>query len=482
MLGQKQSLFRQKSLERLSSPERIDQLMQVVSPKSWLPIVALGSLLGVAVIWSMYGRIPITVEGRGVLIYPSKVVPVQSKSAGQILNLNIKTGDVVKKGQVLATIDQAELRKQLQQQRAKLTELQSLDTATSSLQGQRLEQEKGSMQQQRLYLQQRIRELQALSPLLKTTSNVSIGQQRQGLEQRLQESQALTPVLKQRMDIRKQLYRQQGAISGDEALKAEQEYLQNQEKIADIKAQLKELDYKNTEQEKANRENLTTISDLQAQLKELDSKQASVAQQDLENVNARKKEIQEVQREIARLELQLGDSSQIISQHSGRILEVTVTSGQVVNAGTRLGTIEAEDSFNKLVGVTYFPVGDGKKIQPGMTIQITPQIVKRQRFGGIMGKVSKVSQFPITKEAAASEVGNADVVESLVSQRQEGLMQVFADLELDATTPSGYKWSSSIGPQTKISPGTTTIVRVKVEERAPITFVLPILREYSGIY
>ena len=123
MLNQKRSLFRKESLERLSSPERLDQLMQVVSPKSWLPLVALGSIVGVAVIWSIYGRIPITVEGRGVLIYPSNVVPLQSKSAGQLMALNIKVGDVIKKGQVLATIDQAELRKQLQQQRAKLTEL-----------------------------------------------------------------------------------------------------------------------------------------------------------------------------------------------------------------------------------------------------------------------------------------------------------------------------------------------------------------------
>ncbi len=47
--------------------------MQVVSPRSWLPLVALGSVVGVAVIWSIYGRIPIIVEGRGLLIYPSKL-------------------------------------------------------------------------------------------------------------------------------------------------------------------------------------------------------------------------------------------------------------------------------------------------------------------------------------------------------------------------------------------------------------------------
>jgi HlyD family secretion protein len=165
MLNQKRSIFRKESLERLSSPERLDQLMEVVSPRSWLSLVALGSVVGVAVIWSIYGSIPITVEGRGVLIYPSNVVPLQSKSAGQLMTFNVKVGDVIKKGQVLATIDQAELRKQLQQQRAKLTELESQDQAVGSLQGQRLEQEKRSQYQQRQYLQQRILELRAITPL-----------------------------------------------------------------------------------------------------------------------------------------------------------------------------------------------------------------------------------------------------------------------------------------------------------------------------
>ncbi|MBD2564691.1 MULTISPECIES: NHLP bacteriocin system secretion protein [Nostoc] len=481
MSQQKGSIFRKESLERLSSPERVDQLMQVVSPRSWLPLIALGSIVGVAVIWSIYGRIPITVEGQGVLIYPSNVVPLQSKSAGQLMALNIKVGDVIKKGQVFATIDQAELRKELQQQQAKLTQLESQDQAVGSLQGQRLEQEKRSQSQQSQYLQQRILELRAITPLLKTKGNTSIEQQRQGLEQRLKQAQALNPVFLQRMEIRRQ-FKKEGAISGDEALTAEQEYLQNLEKISDIQNQLKELDVKTTQTEKDYRENLSTISDLQAQLKELDSKQASVAQQDLESVTTRKKEIQEVKREIAQLEVQLGDNSQIISQYSGRILEIMLTRGQVVEAGTRLATIEAENPKSKLIGVTYFPVAEGKKIKPGMKIQITPQTVKRERFGGIVANVTNISRFPITKEAAASEVGNAEVVEGLVSQQKDGLIQIFSDLEIDPSTPSGYKWSSSTGPRLAVSSGTTTVARVKVEERAPITFVLPILRSVSGIY
>ena len=481
MLDQKRNnIFRKESLERLSSPERLDQLMQVVSPKSWLPLLALGSLVGVGIAWSIYGRIPITVEGRGVLIYPRKVVPLQSASSGQLLALNVKVGDVIKKGQVLATIDQQDLRKQLQQQRAKLVELESQDQAVGSLQGQRTEQEKISLQQQRLYFQQRIRELQALTPQLKTKGNDSIREQRQGLQQRLREAQALIPIYKQRMEIRKQLFEKERAITSDVALEAEQQYLQNLQKISELQAQLKELDVKETEQEKAYRDNLSTISDFQSQLKQLDSKQATQAQEDLQTLTTRKNEIQEVKREIAKLELQLRNNSLIISQHNGRILEITLTPGQVVSAGTRLGSIDEENPSSKLVGITYFPIAEGKKIQPGMSIQITPQTVKRERFGGIVGTITAVSPFPITKEGAVSMVGNSEVVEGLVSQKQEGVIQVFANLEPDSTTPSGYKWSSSTGPHLKISSGTTSVVRVKVEERAPITYILPILRSFSG--
>lgn len=481
MVGQKRDLFRKESLERLASPEQLDQLMQVVNPKSWLPIASLGLLIGSAVVWSVQGRIPMTIEGRGVLVYPSKVVPLQSKAAGQLIALNLKVGDVIKKGDVIGTIDQTELRKQLQQQQEKLAELESQDQAVGSLQGLRNEQERLTIQQQRQHFQQQIRELQELSPELETTSSESIQEQRRSLEQRLNQAQAMVPIYADRLKIRQQLFAER-AITHDVLLEAQEKEHTNRETIADLQAQLKQLDAKATEQEKTNRDNFTQITDLQAQLQELDSKAANLAQQDLETSTNRQKEIQEVQREIAKLELQLQQNTQIISQHDGRILEIAVNPGQVIETGTRLGNLETEVRSSHLVAMTYFTVADGKKIQPGMNIQITPQTVKREQFGGIIGNISTVSAFPITTEAAASIVGNPEVVKGLVADKQEGVIQVIADLKPNAKTASGYAWSSSKGPQLKLSPGTTTTVRVTVEERAPITFVLPILRSYSGIY
>ncbi|ACC84961.1 NHLP bacteriocin system secretion protein [Nostoc punctiforme] len=538
MLLKKQPLLPNKSLERLASPERLDQLMQIVSPKSWLTLISLSSLVILSIVWSVYGRIPITIEGKGVLIYPRKVIPLESKSSGQLLNLNIKVGDIIQKGQLLATIDQTLLHTQLQQQKSKLTEMTAQNQAASLLQGQGNTQDYKTIQQQRQNAQQRIQELQALSPILRTKSFESIQKQRLQLQQRVTKLEALTPILKrknheslqqQRQSFQQRIQAakaqlpfiekkvksfkqlvQQKVVSETELYQTQEEYFKKVEEIAQLETQVKDLEvregdaqerYINNQNEIASNladlqkleleetnadeaylKNQNEIAQLRAELKDLDSREANHAKQNLQDSSSRNREIQEVKREIASLEEQLNSNSQIISQHSGRILEITVTPGQVINVGTRLANVGAENPSNKLLSVTYFPIADGKKIQSGMPIQITPQTVKRERFGGIVGNINDVSPFPITKEAAASLVGNPELVEGLVSQKQEGFLQVFAELEQDSTTPSGYKWSSSNGPQMKISPGTTTVVRVKVEERAPITFVLPILRSVSGIF
>jgi hypothetical protein len=70
-MNENTNIFRKESLERLASPEQLDQLMQVVSPKSWLPLAALGSLVTVALLWSIFGRIPVTATGEGILVRPT---------------------------------------------------------------------------------------------------------------------------------------------------------------------------------------------------------------------------------------------------------------------------------------------------------------------------------------------------------------------------------------------------------------------------
>ncbi len=416
------TLFREKALEKAASPDRFDQPIQVIKPHNWLPLAALGSLVVAGVTWSIVGRIPITAIGQGVLVYPSAVSDFQASSSGQLLAINVKVGDTVKKGDVLATLDQSDLKKQLQQERAKLSDLQTQQKVANLLQRQRSVIEQGVLEQQRL-----------------------------NLKQELQSTKLMQPILKIRLEKRKSL-KSEGAVPEDIVLEAEQAYQESVIKVLTLKAQSEQIG---------------------AQLK-------SQIEQNYATSASRQNQIQDIKRAIIQLELQLEKQSQVISQYDGRVLELSATLGQSLTPGTRIGTIAAQTSTSKLVGVTFFPDSEGKKLQLGMKVEITPTTVKRERFGGIVGTVTDISAFPVTKEGVNRLVGNPELTQTLLAKGPQ--IQVFAALQPDLLTFSKHKWSSSKGPQLKVSAGTLTSVRVTVEERAPITFVLPILRSFSGLY
>ena len=69
--AKRNNLFRQESLERLSSPEQLDQLMQIVNSKSWIPLASVGVLMGLGLLWSIFGSISITVSGKGLIVNPA---------------------------------------------------------------------------------------------------------------------------------------------------------------------------------------------------------------------------------------------------------------------------------------------------------------------------------------------------------------------------------------------------------------------------
>ncbi len=438
MQEKQEGVFRREAVERLSSPERLDQLIRIVSPKDWLLLGGALFVTCLALAWCIWGRLPTTVTGQGAIIHPRRVVEIQSPASGRLVEFKLRVGDLVQKADALGVIDQAEIRRQLQEDRSRLVELYAQDRVKSSI------------QQQQTLLQ--AREIEAQKSFL--------ARQRLNREKSIADTEALAPILRKRLESRRTMM-EQGLIPrvSDELLQAEKEDLENQARMSDLQAQLGEIE---------------------SELKQLDTKEKDLARQLLEATTSRKNEILSLGRNIALAETQLLKNSSVVSDYSGRVLEVDANVGQVLSPGSRLAVIEVRESTGDLVCVTYFPVGDGKRIRTGMKIQVTPDTVRRERFGGILGTVKMVSAFPVTKEGAALILGNADLATRLL--KDEPRIEVVTELQRDARSESGFKWSSSSGPHIAITAGTTTSGRVTVEERAPATYILPFLRAASGIY
>lgn len=109
----RKDVFREISLKKLSSPEQLDQLIRLTSPKVWLAMIAIGLLLSAAVIWGYTGSVATKLEGTGILLNNAGVYTLNAESRGQITDVRFVNGDMVNKGDVIARVAQEELVKEI---------------------------------------------------------------------------------------------------------------------------------------------------------------------------------------------------------------------------------------------------------------------------------------------------------------------------------------------------------------------------------
>jgi HlyD family secretion protein len=101
-----EELFRKSALDKLASPERLDVLMEVTSPKGWVALATIGSLLLGLIVWSVFGSIPERIDGQGILLRGGGLRQLVASGEGTITKLNLQLKDAVKEGQIVGEISQ----------------------------------------------------------------------------------------------------------------------------------------------------------------------------------------------------------------------------------------------------------------------------------------------------------------------------------------------------------------------------------------
>ena len=116
----KKQIFRQSALDRLSSPEQLDMLFQVVRPAYWAALSALLLLLSVLVVWGFYGTVTTMVSGQGILLREGARVDASSPGSGRLEVIFVDIDDPVEKGHVIARLAQPDLRNQIAEMRGRV--------------------------------------------------------------------------------------------------------------------------------------------------------------------------------------------------------------------------------------------------------------------------------------------------------------------------------------------------------------------------
>lgn len=411
-------IFRKKSLARLSSPEQLDQAIVIIKTKGWIALAGLFLIILTVIIWSIFGSIPEKASGNGVLVSSGKIYSVNAPAAGIVKEVFISNGNKITNGQVIARIEREDLLNQLlvSQQKLDNLKIQYNTLVEYSVDNNKLSEEKSE------------------------NTDLSLKNQRKHL-------------LRQKNDYQKtlndyqKLYRE-GLITNQQLLTAKNDLDTVQAEIDKIDIQVKELSMSNLEFKNNTQKEITAL----------------------------RQNIEEQEKEVDFQEQNYKKQTKVTSSISGTVYEVSISKGDYVSTGTTLVTVEPDTgNIPRLKAMMYFNATEGKKIKRGMTISISPASVKQEEYGYIRGIVTNVSTFPVTNQYMMSILHHEGLASSF-SQNSIPI-EIQADLIPDSSTASGYKWSSSRGPDIKINSGMLCSGTINVSSKHPIAMVIPTIKK-----
>ncbi len=158
----------------------------------------------------------------------------------------------------------------------------------------------------------------------------------------------------------------------------------------------------------------------------------------------------------------------VYSDYDGIVDEVMSKEGDIVAAGSPICSVRLTQSRDELTGVFYIPVDKGKRVEPGMTIQLAPNGVDVTQTGSLIGVVKSVSQYPISAEGVKKALGSSQLAQYVLSQGGGAAVEVKFDLVKDASSESGYLWTSIVGKHRPITAGSFCTGSIVIEREPPI--------------
>lgn len=416
------SVFRNAALDRLASPERLEQLVQVTSAHAWLALASLAVLIVALTGWSIVGRINTRAEGRGILL-GGEVSEVVAGWPGRVITLHASTGQEVAAGDLVVELEQPEL-------------IQRIENAKA-----------------------RVRDLQREHEYVRTISNREMRIQRayyaalrENVERKSNEQEELLRLVTAELERQQQLLAD-GNIPEAQIIAAQQSFSTTRAELASARAELAQVQLDEVNAEFVIQQRLIT------------SEQA----------------LHEAEREVARLTNDYTLQRYVHSQYNGRVLELTVDEGSVIVPGQSLMKISPGGrEIGRLRAVVYVGGTDAKRVEREMIAQISPSTVRPEEHGYIIGRVERISDFPASPDGMRRVLKNDQLVGQIAALGT--LFEVHVQLKRDTSTTSGYAWTSGPGPDVTIVDGTPVLGRIIVESRRPVQVVIPGLKKMLALH
>lgn len=371
-----------------------------------------------AIAWMFFGSIPHRVEGMGEVNTKGGLVKVISAYRGQIVKKIIDIDDTVTENQLLFLLKQPELDQNINEAKEQLLLLKTKKTQLQS----------GN----------------ALSYSLKSDVNEI---EKKRVEMQIAESKKTTSFLRKKLKQNKKLY-EEGLITYSNLFDIEKSLAVEIANIASLDETLQGL----------------TLSTQEWKLGK------DLSEQDLDY------EIVKLSKKLVDLQDGYRLNTEVNAPLSGTIVQMNVELGNEVTSGSHLATIEGPDNLSNYLLDLYVPFSSNAEISEGMVVEIEPFTIDRNLYGWLKGTVININRYVSSGAGLASELANNNLADLI--DKKGPVFKVTVQLTVDPSTVSGFAWSNKKGPPFQVSLGTICKAYVRVKEKAPIDYLIPIFKAY----
>ena len=165
------------------------------------------------------------------------------------------------------------------------------------------------------------------------------------------------------------------------------------------------------------------------------------------------------------------------------ISQVIPNNGESVPQGQELLRLSANDINDPVYVPLFLSSREMAQVSPGMKALATPSGYNLNEVGGIQSHVVSMDKLPSSKESVLSRVGSRPLADVIMQREPSPTLAVLALKRAPTSTGlnnGGYLWSSGGDLPFPPKPGDQLEVLVTTRNVAPIELVLPALRSFFG--
>jgi multidrug efflux pump subunit AcrA (membrane-fusion protein) len=111
------SMFRQNALADVSSPEQLNRHIKVVRPGAWVAALSILSIAAGFLAWAFFGSYTAGETAYGIIFPEGGIATISNPAPGIISHVNVRAGDTVRAGDVLAVIPQEDILRLIRESR-----------------------------------------------------------------------------------------------------------------------------------------------------------------------------------------------------------------------------------------------------------------------------------------------------------------------------------------------------------------------------